>query len=359
MNVLYAFPQTRKQEEISGFNESLDDGTGPNTLFLGMNLLPDFGVSASALQTRGVSLLGRLFAALGMRWDPLYEARLLLRIGHYDVGVINDLATAPVMGLLRRFHMMPTPIIYFDVVVSQSTPLKKFLGWIAGGAWAVVYCSPGLEPVLLNQLSLARESIHFVPWAVDTDFWKPTQSGTQSTERPLILSAGFNDRDYTTLLSSVSGLNVRVEIATTPGFASRAPNVQVHALSPHDLRRAYGKASLVVVPLAYNHTASGVTTMLEAMAMSKPVVATRTPATEYYSDDGRFVRLVAPGDSARMSETIQNLLSNAEARERLGMEARRSVERRFSTARQSAFLAGMVKRLRVGDKADESPRVTT
>ncbi len=292
---------------------------------------------------------------LGLRWDPIHEAKALISLGSHDLCAINGVETAPLLGLLAQAHLIRTPLVYLDIVVSEATPLKRLIGWVAGGAASVVYCSPGLAQVLLKEVGLRKESIKFVPWAIDVDFWKRSEPLAQPKElEPTLLTVGYNDRDFGVLFEAVKALDVTVEIVTSSRFVDPPPGITTHALSPRELREAYELASVVVVPLRYNYTASGITTMLEAMAMSKPVIATRTPATEYYTDGGRFARLVPAGDPRSIRDAVEFVLSDPSIAKRIGQEARDYVVANFSTLKQAASLSNLYKSL-VPCSVDDRP----
>ena len=74
---------------------------------------------------------------------------------------------------------------------------------------------------------------------------------------------------------------------------------------------------------------------LEAMSMTLPVVATTAGGMpEMLSEGGGL--LYPPGDTAALADQLRRLLVNTELREKIGQEAKRIVERRFS---EQAMLA--------------------
>jgi len=68
--------------------------------------------------------------------------------------------------------------------------------------------------------------------------------------------------------------------------------------------------------------------LLQAMALAKPVVVTRTAAiaTGYGLEDGGNVRLVAPGDAVGFGRTLADLLEDDGRARELGARARARVE---------------------------------
>ena len=73
--------------------------------------------------------------------------------------------------------------------------------------------------------------------------------------------------------------------------------------------------------------------LLEAMAAGVPVVATRVGGTPEAVEDGHNGLLIPPGDFDALIRAINFLLDNPQSAKRMGEEARRSVQLRFSVER--------------------------
>jgi len=70
--------------------------------------------------------------------------------------------------------------------------------------------------------------------------------------------------------------------------------------------------------------------VLEGMALGRPIVATRTGGTPEAIEHGVCGLLVPPRDAAAMADAIDSLLKSPALRQRLGAEAKRRVRERFS-----------------------------
>src|SRR4029453_8125800 len=70
--------------------------------------------------------------------------------------------------------------------------------------------------------------------------------------------------------------------------------------------------------------------VLEAMAAGKPIVATTVGGLAEAMEDGVSGLLVPPGDADALAEAVVSLLRDPERAARLGREARRALEERFS-----------------------------
>jgi glycosyltransferase involved in cell wall biosynthesis len=70
--------------------------------------------------------------------------------------------------------------------------------------------------------------------------------------------------------------------------------------------------------------------LIEAMAASRPVVATRAGGVQEIVDSGVTGILVPPGDEDAMARAIVEILSDGGLRQRMGEAGLRRVEERFS-----------------------------
>jgi glycosyltransferase involved in cell wall biosynthesis len=73
--------------------------------------------------------------------------------------------------------------------------------------------------------------------------------------------------------------------------------------------------------------------LAEAMALSKPVVASRISSIPEVVEEGRTGLLVPPGDVSALGDALLDLLRNPQQARRMGRAGRRRVERHFSLER--------------------------
>lgn len=85
--------------------------------------------------------------------------------------------------------------------------------------------------------------------------------------------------------------------------------------------------------------------LLDAMAASKPIVATRVPGIEEVIVDGESGLLVEPGDPEGLASAIGLLLDNDELARGLGEAARRRVEKSYRLDVQLSLLTGLYEDL--------------
>jgi glycosyltransferase involved in cell wall biosynthesis len=198
----------------------------------------------------------------------------------------------------------------------------------------VLVHSPNQIELLQHQLGFSRQQIHLIPYGVDTDYWSP---GPRVEDTDLVFSTGRDHRDHQTLIDAVGGtarLFVTDSSAHSPAATRRGPQtwpewVEHRTLSYPELREHYQRATVVVVPLLPAAYPFGITALLEAMAMAKPVVVSDTDGLRGIVEHGRTGLVVPPGDSIAMRRAVRELLEDADARESLGQAARAAVLERY------------------------------
>lgn len=171
----------------------------------------------------------------------------------------------------------------------------------------------------------SRQSLYLEQ--VDDLFFSPAPAdAVPAAARPLIVSVGLEQRDYVTLAEATRDMDVDVRISgaskdarTLPGtFPEVMPaNMSRQFYSWPDLRDLYRAADLVVVPVRQNAYAAGITSILEALATGKPVIASRTSGLEGTLADDTVIRWVTPADPAELRNQIQTLLADPAGRRAL------------------------------------------
>ena len=186
----------------------------------------------------------------------------------------------------------------------------------------------------ITRLKIAPGKLALIPFHADARFYRPLPDASVNPDQ--ICSAGLEWRDYPTLIEAVRALpDLSVKLAAASPWSKHEdqtanrdlpPNVDARRYSYAALRDLYAESSFVVVPIRETDFQAGVTTILEAMAMGKAVIATRTAGQTDVITDGENGLTVAPGDVAGWRDAISRLRGDAALRARLGSNARRWVE---------------------------------
>ena len=266
----------------------------------------------------------------------------------YSTGETWGLPVALAAGAMRRNikHMMYVHRVFSPRWLSalkRLGPHLKVDGWV---------CVTRHQADLLRAALGPDTRVTAISQGVDTQYWDPTT--TNPSEEPYILSVGTEMRNYPLLFEAVRGLDVRVVVKASSAWMRGAreslgmppPNVDLitEHLSYDELRNLYAGARLVVVPLQNTPQAAGITTIMEAMAMKKCVIATASEGLPDVMRDGSAGRVVA-GETRALRQGLRELWDDACQRQRLAMAGHATVRRECSLERHAERVAGFTSHL--------------
>lgn len=293
----------------------------------------------------------RLARRLGGR-DAALAVMALARRRRYDVVFTNGenvgIPLALLLGALPRRlghvtigHRLSTPKkqFFFRVLRAQRRLDKVFVYAQTQHDWAV------------DRLGVGPEKLALIPFQADDRFYRPLAVPVNPDQ---VCSVGREGRDYPTLLEAVAGMpDLTLKLTTASPWSRRRDETQGRALPPNvdarsydypGLRALYAESLCAAVPLYDTDFQAGITTVLEAMAMGKAVVSTRTAGLADVIADGENGLLVAPGDVEGWRAAITRLRADPALRERLGRSARRWVEENATLDRWAARLCDALAR---------------
>ncbi len=129
-----------------------------------------------------------------------------------------------------------------------------------------------------------------------------------------VLSIGRTARDLDTLL--LAAPHFRAPLVLVVGKHDPLPgklpsNIRVFRdISLEECHEKIRRAAVVVIPLLPAERSTGQVVLFEAMAMGKPVVATRVTGTQDYIRDGENGLMVEPGDADGLAHAVNRLLQD-------------------------------------------------
>jgi glycosyltransferase involved in cell wall biosynthesis len=190
--------------------------------------------------------------------------------------------------------------------------------------------------------------VHFVPFGVDTDAFRPSPAAPADVD--VVSVGGDPRRDYDLLLALAErrpdwSFRVVASRDQAPTLAGAPANVGVELDLPFD--RAYerlARSRVVVLPVRDNSYSGATTVLLQSMALAKPVVVSHTAAIArgYHLEDGDNVRLVPPGDVVVFERAVADVLADAERATAMGARARETVERHLTWKRYTGAIRDLL-----------------
>jgi glycosyltransferase involved in cell wall biosynthesis len=264
--------------------------------------------------------------------SQLLEAFLLK--GKYDAVISwSERLGLPFAGALKLTGSRVPHVAIFSWI---STPKKtSILQRVHSHIDRLILMSSVQRDYALNVLHFPCSKIALLRWPVDQKFWRPMES-----DADMICAVGSEMRDYPTLVEAMRGLSIGCHIAagsqsdvTHPTIkaiwkgGALPQNVTVGKKSQAELRKLYAHSRFVVIPLHNTDTDHGTTSILEAMAMGKAVICSRTKGQVDVVQEGETGIFVPQGDPKALREAIQYLWEHPDDAGRMGREGRKRVEK--------------------------------
>ena len=296
-------------------------------------------------------------AYLGL--DPLRAVRVLLTRRKAAI-VCAHLESGLLILLLRRLFRFRPPVVIWEVPWSPAWTYREIVSRLAisRADCCVVFSSSQIK--MLHDAYGHDKPIVFIPFYIDTNFYRPMPRPTGV--EPYVFSCGLDaGRDFDILLKVSANIPGRIMIKTGRNSISQqvAPsNVDIICdhLSYQKFRELYAGASIVIVTTLDTPNASGVTALMEAMAMGKPVIVSDNPALRDYLPPPEAGIVMPVGDSISLQAAIMDLLENPLKAEIMGQKAREFALERFHPRLHVQAVAALLRGINNGEVSTTANR---
>jgi glycosyltransferase involved in cell wall biosynthesis len=252
--------------------------------------------------------------------------------------------------LLNRARLVRRPVVYAAVGLPERLDQlrggrveRQYRAALRGTHTIVAYAQSEVDRIL-EWLGPGGPDVRFVPFGVDVESFRPEPERGPEFD---VVSIGADPRRDFALLRAVAerrpDLSFRIVASrdNARALGTLPPNMSVETDIPlTDVRDRLAATRVVALPVRDNSYSGATTVLLQAMAMAKPVVVSRTAAIArgYELEDSVNCRLVEPGDVDAFEHAIVETTTGADAARSLGTRARQTVERGFSWERYTSTL---------------------
>ena len=297
------------------------------------------------------SVLNRIVYGSGGYGGDFASVLASLRAINTAAVVLSTVDTVGIpLVLLKRAGLVRPPLVYVSIGLPErldrlrGKPIRRLYARALRGAAAIVAYSQVEVDSLRDWIGEGAPPVVFVPFGVDPNAFRPLPDAPLDTD---VLSIGADPRRDFYLLAGVAArrpdLSFRIVAGRDHARTLRGlpANVTVETDIPlGQVRDRLARARVVALPVRDNTYSGATTVLLQAMAMAKPVIVSRTAAISqgYGLEDGVNCRLVEPGAPEAFEHAVAELVSDAGAARSLGTRARETVERSYSWKRYTDAL---------------------
>ncbi len=273
----------------------------------------------------------------------LVEISLLLKIKDFDAiyCISGKLFWIPI---LKRLGLIKTKLIILIYRIPEKAPFWKFhnlhLSIFILKAFNGVNCLTQKTADELISLLGKEKVIEYLPWCTDEQFF----INECKSDSKYFFSSGKTNRDYTTLLESISQLPEKkfLLIGHFPKakILSKISNLKIihseknqtdTAIPYNSLIQHYSNAIAVCITLNGDpNDTCGYTELLEAMSMSKPVLMTRSGCLDINIEDENIGYYVEPNDPTDWVRKVNLISNNNQKAKQMGENGRKLVNKTYN-----------------------------
>lgn len=191
---------------------------------------------------------------------------------------------------------------------------------------------------------VSREKCVVIKWGPDLDFYDAIQKNKNSNP-DLYISTGKENRDFTTLIKAFSGLDARLEIYSPIANGNHSYHEEldvpegthkniaiyiVEGIIPYELAVKVANSYAIVISCTNQKYSVGLTTLVEALALGKPVITSDNPYFDIDIEKNNCGIKVPYGDIQRWRSAIDFLEMHKEKAIEMGANARKLAEREYN-----------------------------
>lgn len=281
----------------------------------------------------------RWLRLIGLTRNTRLQLKFAYEYRRCDVFYAATYSVARVLGLLRRLKLF-------------KPRLAALVHYPLHGRWIDRLALGGVDRVLcLSKLAFDDLIRHFpelesrcelLGWAADFDFYDEAarKNSVSSDERsgPLrIVAAGKDSRDYASFVQGVETVSgdLCVEVYCSsdkvPESVDQRISVVVggdrsNPLSINALVDIYIASDVIAIPLLPVHRVAGLTSLIDALALGKPVLCTRNAGLDIDIEAIGCGLWVEPGSPESWSRALESLNVDRSQLKEMGIRGRRYAE---------------------------------
>lgn len=260
------------------------------------------------------------------------------------------------LARLRALGILRTPVIaVIHHPVAQGSAEKIFF---TGHDRLICLSESVRQQLLAGYAFLDPEKVIKLDWGVDEAFYGDyREAGSDiSNTIPVIVSAGKSNRDHDVLVTAASGLNCQVHIYCSedskPKVNPLPSNVvlttgakRANPASYRELVEVYKQAFAIAIPLNETDALAGLTSLMDALAVGRPVIMTRNPYIDIDIEALGIGIWCDTADDAGWRAALSRLLNNPAEAANMGRKARQLADERYNILEFTKDLATVFKSL--------------
>jgi hypothetical protein len=265
--------------------------------------------------------------------------KVLHKLNAYDLVLSHGMQSGIVLCLWRRiFGKGKYKHIVFDIGAFNSARETgknlKLMQYASKSLDGVIYHTSHQKEYYKKCHPWLLTKSRFIPFGTDYEYFIRQKELVRDFGQhdDYILCAGYNKRDWETLLKAYNNIQtgVKLKLIGKGDIKCEDPRVEVMpAVSTLEFIQQVKNALFCVLPLQQFNYSYGQMTLLQQMVLGKAVIVADVYSIEAYKR-GNNMLTYPPEDEKVLQEKLESLLSDSLLRVRLGKAAEQSVKEYFN-----------------------------
>lgn len=314
-------------------------GEMPSHLLYGACHLPDHGIDV--IYHHPKFLRHRLLLSVHTM------IKLLINYRKYDAVYATAFRGLELVVFLRALKLFHKPIVCWHhqpVVKAKSAIREKAARLFYKGFDELLFFSQKIIDESMKSVKAPRGHMHIVHWGPDLHFYDKIKASAKGSKDRIFISTGKELRDMPTLVAAFNKTGKPVDIyicrkSNTINYEQifnglkKNNNVRIHYVSGDILKdlsiKVENSYSVVICSLPSNYTV-GLTTIVEAIALGKPMICSRNPQLPFNIQEEGCGITPDYYDINGWAEAIDFVYGHPEEAEAMGRKGRLLAERKFN-----------------------------
>lgn len=256
-------------------------------------------------------------------------------------------------GLELLIYLRGLRLYRKKIVIWQHTPIEKPIGKnfirrffyrvFLNGIDKFIFFSKTAQSESLQSGIISKNKTAVLNWGADLDFFNNILNEAFGKEYKDIrfISTGRDNRDFKTLVKAFEGLSLKLDLYVTKKelfekYKDTAENIMIHLvesnaslisslISSYTLALELAKSSVALIctkPNDNRKMSSGLTSLIEATALGKPVIITRNKYLPRYFEENNVGLFVNPEDVEDLKKNILKISSDNKLLKQFGDNSR-------------------------------------
>lgn len=304
-------------------------------------------------------------ARLGLpRWRMMLRNtwRIVTCKEHVDAVFATHYRGIELLVFMRALHLYRKPIVvwHHQPVVRSKAIWREWLGRLFyRGMDELFFFSQKLIDDSTKTGKVPTEKMHLGHWGADIDFYDRILNDTDVQARRGFVSTGKERRDMPTLIKAFNaeGADIDIYLNAKNGELDYKrllrqlecrPNVKVHiieGLIPYELSKIVSRAACVAICCQETKYTVGLTTLVEALALGLPVLASRNPQFPIDIDAEGCGITIPYYNIEGWQRAIDYITTHPEEAREMGRRGRKLAERLYNDEQCAAEIAEVLRKV--------------